>query len=165
MKAVLVEGSENYGPETKSTYHVFLQIKLFWNTAMIICVGIIYSYSILHWQSWVIGTEILWPVKSTIFTNWYSQKRVCWPYFRLIRALHSKVKDKSRLLMSLAATQLKTSKMDEKKPNHVYHPHQLSSMPILAIKEGLVFCNQMINLNTWASKQKHSLASGRGVSL
>lgn len=44
MKAVLVEGSENYGPETKSTYHVFLQIKLFWNTAMIICVGIIYSY-------------------------------------------------------------------------------------------------------------------------
>lgn len=37
--------------------------------------------------------------------------------------------------MSLAATQLKTSKMDEKKTNHVYHPHQLSSMPILAIKK------------------------------
>lgn len=50
--------------------------------------------------------------------------------------------------MSLAATQLKTSKMDEKKTNHVYHPHQLSGYANTCYKEGLVFCNQMINLNT-----------------
>ena len=45
-------------------------IKLYWNTATVLCLGTIYHWFHAAVATWVVATETLWATKMEIFTIW-----------------------------------------------------------------------------------------------